>query len=132
LEHIDKIENRFGEIEKLAGDRRLHLTRGNLAEILNRCLAQFQNDFAAHNVYYSLSGLNALPLILMDAEKMDKVIKFLVTSARHRLPEGGTLTIHAYSYSYLSNRLGLFANFARGLSETVPDYSFSSGISTAL
>lgn len=53
LEHIDKIENRFGEIEKLADDRRLHLARGNLAEILDRCLAQCQNDFAAHNVYYS-------------------------------------------------------------------------------
>ncbi len=32
----------------------------------------------------------------------------------------------------LSNRLGLFTNFARGLSETVPDFGFAFGMSTAL
>ncbi len=32
----------------------------------------------------------------------------------------------------LSNRLGLFTNFARGLSETVPDFGFALGMSTAL
>lgn len=31
-----------------------------------------------------------------------------------------------------SNRLGLFTNFARGLSETVPDFGFSFGMSTTL
>jgi hypothetical protein len=32
----------------------------------------------------------------------------------------------------LSNRLGLFTNFSRGLSETVPDFGFAFGMSTAL
>jgi hypothetical protein len=31
-----------------------------------------------------------------------------------------------------SNRLGLFTNFSRGLSETVPDFGFAFGMSTAL
>ncbi|MCL4704959.1 hypothetical protein KJ068_07345 [bacterium] len=95
LEHIDKIENRFGEIGQLAADRRLRLARGNLAEILDRCLAQCQNEFDTRQVYYSRTGLKDFPVTFMDMEKMERVIKFLLTAVLHRLSAGGTLTIHA-------------------------------------
>jgi K+-sensing histidine kinase KdpD len=95
LEHIDKIESRFGEIEQLAVDRQLRIKRGNLGEILDRCLAQYRNEFDTRKVYYSRTGLNDFPVMFMDMEKMERVIKFLLTAVLHRLSPGGTLTIHA-------------------------------------
>lgn len=94
-EHIDRIEHRFDEIEKLACDRQLRIARCNLGQVVDRCIAQSRDDFAAQNIHYSCTGLQNLPETFMDPEKIERVIQFLMTATLLRLPEGGTLTIRA-------------------------------------
>ncbi|MBI4302938.1 MAG: HAMP domain-containing protein [Chloroflexi bacterium] len=80
-----------------SGQLKFHTEPTDLRELSSRIIDSLQTQFASRKLHLSLEILDSLPPVMADPDRMEQVLRNLLSNAFHYTPEGGSVTVRLFT-----------------------------------